>query len=104
MPEDDLAMFAERLFRSRERPAVGGLHTQRLEETGRHAEALHPLRFIAADEIDVPVGERGEVLDRRDLPSPVEEVGGRRGFLAKVTAIRLCLDRKRDALRLGEAE
>src|SRR5687768_5594230 len=104
MPEDDLAMFAERLFRSRERPAAGGLHPQRLEETGRHAEALHAFRLVAADEVDVPVRKPGEMFDRRHLTAPVEEVCRRRGLTAIVAAVWLRLDRKRDALRFGEAE
>ena len=59
--EDDDVMAAERLVVAHEAAAERRADAERVEEAGRHLEALQPLRILALDQVGVPPRDRRQV-------------------------------------------
>ncbi len=103
MADDGAAMAAGRLLVGQEPAAERRLHAERREEIRGHAEALHPFRLVAANQVDVPPGERRQALNPVALALPVEEI--RRGhLLAAVLGIAGAVGQQKDAVHIGERE
>ena len=103
MADDGAAVAAGRLLVGQEPAAERRLHAERREEIRGHAEALHPFRLVAANQVDVPPGECRQALNPVALALPIEEI--RRGhLLAAVLGIAGAVGQQKDAVHIGERE
>jgi hypothetical protein len=103
MADDGAAMAAGGFLVCQEPAAERRLHAERREEIRGHAEALHPLRLVPANQVHVPPGERRHALNAVALALPVEEIRRRHRFAA-VLGIAGTVGQQQDPVHLREGE